>query len=645
MNRIAIVLAACLVPLSFLVPHPARAASLALDQGPVILGRVESVGVTIRIDEAPGSEDRPLRLAVNVGSFGVAQRTGPGTYRAVYVPPTTRFPQVALVAVWKETGPEAPIEFLRIPLHGVTKVPVQAPKKSQVRLQVRDEEFGPVTTDRFGKAVVTVDVPPNVREATILAEDKHGETTRRIPIEVPAYNRLTAALVPHSVVADGHSPARLEVFYDLGGADVPATRVKVAASVGEVVFERAEQGRYVYRYLAPSGATAKAVSFKVSVDGDAVARAEAKLNLGLPPPAKMFVRAPERALVCDGTSSASVFVMAFDATGLGLASQKIDLTANGQKVEKAVYRGNGTYEFTYLAPKAYPSGGLVQFIASDQGVTAAANYQLQAPALPKTVAARLTPSPVPLDGRTEVRVDLDVRDAAGQPLPGAQLTLVATEGQVSNPQDLGEGRYQASFVPPASSGESELQLRVVDITGTYDQVVPVPLRADPHRLLLGVRGGFSHNFTSQLGPRAGADLWIPIHAGTATLGLGVTAEWGSTQQTLSDSTGSFTTQSTAHFVPIQLRLAYELYAGRRLNLLLGVGGIAAWARYETSLSGEKVSAWGFGGMGYLSLGLAFGPGHAFLEVSYGIAPVSRRGVFRLDAAGFEAALGYRFGVF
>jgi hypothetical protein len=241
-------------------------------------------------------------------------------------------------------------------------------------------------------------------------------------------------------------------------------------------------------------------------------------------------------------------------------------------------------------------------------------------------------------------VELEVRDAAGLPLTGAQLTLVATEGQVGVPQDVGGGRYQASFVPPASSSEAQLTLRLVDITGSYDQPVPVPLRADPYRLLLGVRGGVSHNFASQLGPRAGAEVWIPLHVRSATLGVGVTAEWGRATQSTRDSTGTFSTRSNANYVPLQLRFAWELYAGRRLTLQLGAGGIAAWAHYDTSLTGEKVSAWGFGGMGYLSLGLAFGPGHGFLEVGYGAAPVSKPGVFRLDAAGFEAALGYRFGV-
>lgn len=630
--------------LSLLVASRALAASLTLDRSPVILGRTESVGVTLHVEEAPGTEDRPLRLAVNVGSFSAAQRTGPGTFRSVYVPPGTRFPQVALVAVWKETGPEAPIDFLRIPLHGVAKVPVQAGKRAEVRLVIDEREFGPVTADRSGKALVTAEVPPDAREALILAKDGTGETRRKVPFEVPPYNRLTAALVPHAVVADGQSPARLEIFYDLGGADVPASKLDVSPSLGEAVFERAEKGRYVYRYLAPAGASAEAVEFKVAVRGDPVARAKASLKLGLPPAAKLVVRVPDAPLPCDGASSSPVTVIAFDGAGMGLAGQKLRLTANGGELGNPVYRGNGTYEFAYVAPKSYPSGGLVQFVAEGEGVTASANYQLRAPPVPKTASAQFHPSPVPSDGRTEAQVVLEVRDASGRPLPDAQLTVVATHGQVGALRNAGEGRYRAELLPPASLPDGELELRVVDITGSYEQRIAVPLRADPHRLLLGVRGGFTHNLATQLGARAGADVWVPLRLGSSVFGVGAAAEWGSARQSLTDATGAFSTDSTVHYVPLQLRVGYELYASRRLTLLLGAAGVAAWARYATSLNGEQVSAWGFGGLGYLSLGIGLGPGLAFFEAGYGAAPVSTSGKFRLEAAGLELALGYRFGV-
>ncbi len=257
----------------------AQAASLSLEKQPVLLGKTESVGVTLTIDEPPGAEVRPLRLAVNVGSFSAVERIAPGKYKTVYVPPATRFPQVALVAVWRETGTQAPIEFLRIPLYGSTKLPIGAKRGSDVVVEVGDLSFGPTKVDADGQIEVPISVPPGVREAIVKVKEPRGSlANRKLPIDVPPYNRETAAIVPHAIVADGQSEARLDVFYDLGGADVPASRLKVTASVGEPHFERAEAGRYVYRYRPPAGVNASSVEFSVSVHGDPSAKAVASLR-------------------------------------------------------------------------------------------------------------------------------------------------------------------------------------------------------------------------------------------------------------------------------------------------------------------------------------------------------------------------------
>lgn len=628
----------------------AQAASLTLDEEPVVLGRSESVGVTVRVEEPPGTAERPLRLAVNVGSFGEVTRTGPGVYRSVYVPPATRFPQVALVAVWRETGPEAPIEFLRIPLHGVAKIPIQAAKSAEVRIQLGAAEFGPALTDKKGRAQVAVEVPPGVREATVLVKDRKNVTvTRRVPVEVPAYNRLTMALVPHAVLADGSSWARLEVFYDLGGASVSPKQVRLTPSQGAVSFVSADKGRYVYRYVPPAGATDEAVTFSVSVAGDSVGRAEAKLRLGLPAPSRLVVRPPAGSMVSDGKSRGLVDVLAFDVAGLGLAGQAIELTANGQALGALTYVGNGLYQAPFVAPERFPPGGLVQFVARVPGeggapVTAAANYQLEAPPAAKALSARFSPSPVPTDGRTEARLLLEVRDGAGQPLDGAQLTLLPTHGAVGKLAALGAGRYEARFVAPSSMPDGEPQVRVVDVVGGFEASVPVPMRADPHRLLLGVRGGLTHSLSEQLSPRVGVDVWVPLRVGDTGLGLGLTGHYASASQTVRDASGAFTSRSTSRYFPATVRAGVELFASRRLSLVAGLGGQATYAVYETSLTSTRATAWGFGALAFVALGVALGPGVGFVELGYAWAPVDKAQSFHLESGGLALELGYRFGV-
>lgn len=633
-----------LILVASLIAASAHAASLTLEKQPVLLGKTESVGVTITLDEPPGAEVRPLRVAVNVGTFSPAERVAPGRYKTTYLPPATRFPQVALIAVWRETGAEAPIEFLRIPLYGSTKLPVGAKPGSEVTAEVGDLSFGPVKVDRDGKVDLPISVPPGLNEVAVkVKEPKGGLANKKIAIEVPPYNRVTAALVPHAIVADGQSEARLDVFYDLGGGNISASRVRVAASVGEVRLEKAEGGRYVYRYRPPAGATAPHVEFNVTVDGDPTAKASASLQLGQPPPAVLVVRAPQAKLRADGASKGKVEVIVFDEAGLGLSGQEVRLAANGAGVGLPTWRGNGIYEFEYVAPAEFPPGGLVQFIANDGKLSGAANYQLMAPSAPSEVTARVVPDPIPADGHTDAVVRLDVRDAAGLPLTGAKLLAVASHGTLGPLEEEGEGRYVAHLQAPDGVPDGKALIRVVDSTGTFEQKVELPMREDPRRLLLGVRGGFTHSLQELLGARVGVDLSLAIHAGSLLLWLSVLAQGGLAQQSVTDASGTLTSRSQLWFVPLQLRLAAELWAGRRLSLLLGAGGGATWARYSTTLTGQVSVGWGPSAGGFLGLNLAAGPGHLFLELGYTWAPVAGEG-FRVETGGLGVAAGYRLGI-
>jgi hypothetical protein len=625
----------------------ARPASLSVESGVVILGRTESATVTVRVDEPPGAEERPLRLSVNVGSFSEPRRIGPGKYRATYLPPPTRFPQVALVAVWRETGPDARIDFLRMPLLGQTKLAVTARKGSQVKVEVGLDTFGPVVADARGSALVPILVPPGVAEARVTIKDPAGGTaTKDVPVEVPPYNRLTAALVPHAILADGAAHARLDVHYELGGANLGADRVRVVPTVGAATLESAGKGLYVYRYVPPAGTSAKAVQFRVEVDGDPRAQATATLSLGLHPPARVLLRPPLAPVLAGSGTRATLGVLVLDAAGMGLPAQDVQATANGEPLGAAEYRGEGLYEIPFVAPATYPAGGVVRLEARVKGAPApgVANWQLQAPAAPRSILARLSPSPVPADGRTEAALELDVRDASGMPLEGAQLLVAASDGTVGALKPVAKGRYRAAYVPPEVLPAEAATLRVVDTAGTFERSVPLPLRRAPGRLLLGVRAGFVQSLDDLSTARAGVDVLVPLRLGGVTLLPGATASLGTASQTVSDPASGLTVRSEATFVPVSLRLAAELWAGRRFSLSVGAGAVVAFARFENSAASGQATGTGFGGTAFAAAALASGPGQLFVEGSWSQVEVEADGN-RLPAGGVGVEAGYRLRVF
>jgi hypothetical protein len=627
-----------------LIGATAHGASLTLEKQPVVLGKTESVGVVIELDEPPGAEVRPLRLAVNVGSFSAVERVAKGRYRTVYVPPSTRFPQVALVAVWRETGHQAPIDFLRIPLYGSTRLPVGARPGSEVTVLSGELTFGPTRVGGEGRVDVAIAVPPGLKEVAVKVREPKGALgDKKLGIDVPPYNRVTAALVPHAVVADGEAEARLDVFYDLGGADVPASRIVVTASTGEVRFERAEAGRYVYRYRPPRGATTPKVDFSVSVQGDPTARATATLTLGQPPPARLVVRPPVERVRADGASKGTVEVIVFDEQGLGLSGQDVKVEANGAPLGAAQYQGDGRYVVPFTAPSEYPPGGLVQLVATDKGIRSTANYQLQPPSAPSEVTARVVPDPIPADGRTQAVVRLDVRDAAGLPLTGVKLLAVASHGSLGPLTEEGEGRYSAKLQAPGDVPDGKALIRVVDAAGTFEQKVELPMREDPRRLLIGVRAGYTHSLQELMGARLGVDVSVLLRAGPAMLWVSALVQAGLAAQTVSDASGSLSTQSQLLFLPLQARLSGELWAGRRLSVLLGAAAGATWARYTTTLTAVRAFGWGPAAGGFAALHFAFGPGHLFAEVGYTWSPVQGEG-FRAETGGLGLSAGYRLGV-
>jgi hypothetical protein len=635
--------------LALAAPVPALAASIGLEGGAIVLGKTESMPITVRVDEIPGTEDLPLRLSVNVGSFSEPMRLGPGKYRVTYVPPTTRFPQVALVAVWRETGTDARIDFIKFPLFGTARVPVASKNAVEVRAKIGFDSFGPVPADKKGRALIAVTVPPDVHFADVTIKDRVGvSVTKQVPIEVPGYNRLTAALVPHAVLADGQSEVRLDVFYDLGGADVPPDRIQVQPSMGRAIFFRAGKGRYVFKYFPPAGASEPHVSFTVTVRGDPTARATTRLDLGLPPPARVLVRPPPVELAAGSPESSTVGVMVLDATGMGLPGQAVKLAANGQPVTPLTYRGNGLYEAPWRAPASYPPGGLVQFQGSvavgPRQIASQANYQLQAAPKPGSVMARFTPSPVPADGRTVARLVLDVRDAAGLPLENAQLIPVVSDGTLGPLEAAGRGRLTATYVAPAALPDGEVVLKVVDENGGFERTLPVPVRSNPRRFLLGLTAGYALSPGDAAGPRFGVEAWVPWRAGGFSFASGVAASYGSAARTVTDATGTLQSRSEATFVPVALKLGWEIVAARRFSVTLGGGAVGTFATFKNALAGGETSAWGLGGLGFAQATWALGPGQLVLEAFYAYAPVESGG-FRLDAGGPGALAGYRLGIF
>ena len=185
-----------LPPLAAAAPYPVTATPAQ-----VVLGRDKVVVVEVK---AP-RDTTPLRAMASTGSLMPLPATARGVYSYRWVPPDIRYPLLAVLAFWVDP-PEGPPEVttVHIPLLGrtVLNVVTDVGAGAQVVVQVADKSFGPVTTNRKGRAEVLVEVPPGVREALVLATAK-GQQTRRTTLLDPPPERPLIALVSPDVIPVG----------------------------------------------------------------------------------------------------------------------------------------------------------------------------------------------------------------------------------------------------------------------------------------------------------------------------------------------------------------------------------------------------------------------------------------------------------
>jgi hypothetical protein len=270
-----------------LPPLEAAAAPFPVTATPtqVVLGRDTAVLVQVKVPRgAP-----PLRAASSTGSLQPLPPTARGEYAYRWIVPDIRYPLLAVLAFWVDP-PEGPPEVttLHVPLLGRTEVNVDtdAGAGAEVVVQVADARFGPVRTNRKGNAKVPVEVPPGVREATVLATAKGQQTRRSAPLDVPPERPLLALISPTVLPPDGSG-----WLVVLGEQPVPGSELEVRVQGGST----AEQSPGVFRVTLEPGATAVVVDAHRK-DGIGAARVtssvEAPIVAHVPPPRSPEVEPP-----------------------------------------------------------------------------------------------------------------------------------------------------------------------------------------------------------------------------------------------------------------------------------------------------------------------------------------------------------------
>ncbi|WP_375773791.1 hypothetical protein NR798_19490 [Archangium gephyra] len=251
----------------YVLGPPATRVSLTVEPPAPVKGRDKEARLTVRMLQPDGTPDdtgAPPVLRANVGRVEELERTGPGTWRARYVLPDTRYPEVAiLVALSAWPHPESiygAYGKVLVPLAASVELPGRTEPNADLSATIAGTTFGPVKAAPDGRFRLPVIVPPGHSVAQVRAVDAAGNVRRsRMDLSLPPTDGLACVLNPQRLPADGVSRARmLCATSDASGRPVQDARVTASVRAGTLSGPtRAEGGLLEWIYTAPGTASAE----------------------------------------------------------------------------------------------------------------------------------------------------------------------------------------------------------------------------------------------------------------------------------------------------------------------------------------------------------------------------------------------------
>lgn len=219
---------------------------ISLQPSSVVLGSGETVSVLVRLPR----RDALLRQATSAGMLVPAAEPGGSERRFTWTPPSTQIPTTALLLFWtEERGAPPKVSLARLALVGRTSLDIQTEPLALVRVQVSNVIFGPNRADKHGRVQVSVEVPPGVQAAQVLAESQGRTTSRTVALGVPATSKLFAAISPNRPADD--EPCWLILAHPDA---LEPRQVHLELSGGQAELEASAPTRALYRITPQRGA-------------------------------------------------------------------------------------------------------------------------------------------------------------------------------------------------------------------------------------------------------------------------------------------------------------------------------------------------------------------------------------------------------
>ena len=439
----------------FTVGPPAAKVELSLAANAPVKGRDTETTIEVRVVRSDGTVDPntpPPVLTANVGTISAPEPLEPGHFRAHYLLPKTRYPEVAVIvafAPWPHSGAiHGAVGSLLVPLASAIDLPGHTERNAQMSIEISGQTYGPTKAGADGRFTLPVVVPPGHRFGKGIAVDRAGNRrVTKIDLLLPPTDQLACVMNPRRLPANGVARARVVcAATDPYGAPQKRANVELKVSAGQRSARRTiGDGLFEWIYTAPAQLSAKPVELTAQWrDGRNVSREALEAQLVQGAAERLELTASEPVVFFGGELHAQAVVT--DALGRPRDGATVVFGAPFGSFDASAPKSSGTYASTWTLP---PDGD-----ADRAKVTARAFGPRGSE--PAELSSWLE------DGEVWV----GVRDLAGWPVPDQTLRVGEQTVKTGPDGAVRVGRLAPGAYDVRHARWSGLELRLFVIDGT-----------------------------------------------------------------------------------------------------------------------------------------------------------------------------------
>jgi hypothetical protein len=575
--------------------EPRAHATITPERPRLVLGVEQEMNLTIDVrGNDGGAVFAPERALASVGSIASVTPDGPNRFRARYLAPPVRVPQVAIIVVDLIADGQHLRATARLPLHGATEVSFRTSPDAWVLMQVQERAFGPVRADGQGNVTIPIVVPPGVHDGHARATDPDGNTRDTLVDLQPA--PFDQVMIVAAARFEVGSFAEVSTFAINGrGEPMAPGTTTLRASLGMVhPLGQGAPGEERFLVEAPSrlaDGPLRLVASAVDVAPEPIVviekRAEILVPLVAGPAQRLLLSPATNHLTIGDDADVAIAVGARDRHDNPTSCAGVRVTVERQPIDLIADPSGCGHVVVPTPSRPGPAGGLD--VEATMASMRSRTFIRVSPAPAVRLAVATSASHVVGDGRQSVELRVDASDRRNHPAAVPNLRWQAAGGRLGAVRLLREGSYITQYTPNTTR-MARTEVLVVSGDPTLSATTLVQVQPARAPLSLAARVGLFTNFGSMAGRMATVEGLQTLPGRAAAWAAGVVVSY--LHNDLTTSTSGSSGLSNNHIeidqVPCLAVAQYRLPVPLGANISVGGGAGVSLARIAVRWSGAQL---------------------------------------------------------